>query len=199
MDGCLRCARHGGSVALTGRRCATCGRTWLRLPLFVLNGATGVGKSTVGETATPLLPECVHIDGDVFWSNDYFGDDAAGLRYYEHCLRVAVEISQSGRPVVFRGANDPDRWRDSPLTTYFTGIHYFALVADPDMHERRLRAREQPDDISLHPAFPDFLDHNRWIRANAAHTDPPMTLLDVTTLTAADAAAEFAAWVRARL
>jgi predicted kinase len=184
---------------LTDGRCATCGRAWLRLPLFVLDGATGVGKSTVGEAATPLLPECVHIDGDVFWSNEYFDDPGAGDRYYAHCLRVAVELSQSGRPVVFRGANDPDRWRGSPLTTYFTGIHYFALVADPDVHERRLRARELPDDISLHPQFPHFLNHNRWIRANAALTDPPMTLLDVTTMPPAEAAAEVAAWVRARL
>ena len=49
-----------------------------------------------------------------------------------------------------------------------------------------LRKREEPDDMSLHPAFAGFLDHNRWIRANAARTDPPMTLLDVTTLAAAE-------------
>jgi hypothetical protein len=199
MDGCLRCARHGGSVALRGDRCASCGRTWLRLPLFVLNGATGVGKSAVGEAAMPLLPECVHIDGDAFWSNDFFGDRAAVARYYAHCLRVAIEISQSGRPVVFRGANNPDRWRGSPLTTYFTGIHYLGLHADPDVHERRLRVRELPDDISLHPEFPHFLNHNRWIRENAARTDPPMTPLDLTALSPDEAAAEVAMWVRARL
>src|SRR5262249_6342838 len=130
MDGCLRCATNGGSVALSGLRCGSCGREWLRLPLFVLNGATGVGKSTIGEAAMPLLPGWVHVDGALFWSNDYFGLDDAVARYYAHCLRVAAQLSQSGRPAVFRGANNPDRWRGSPLGTYFTRIHYLALVAD---------------------------------------------------------------------
>jgi hypothetical protein len=197
MSGCLRCAR--APVALTDNPCRSCGRTWLRLPLFVLNGATGVGKSTVGEAAMPLVPECVHVDGDLFWSNDYFGHRDAVARYYAHCLRIAVELSQSGRPVVFRGANNPDRWHGHALTTYFTGIHYLGLVADPEVHEQRLRARELPDDVSLHPEFPHFLNHNRWIREYAADTDPPMTLLDVTTLPPADAAEQVAAWVRARL
>jgi hypothetical protein len=120
-------------------------------------------------------------------------------RCYAYCLRVAVALSQGGRPVVFRGANNPDRWHGSPLTTYFTGIHYLALHADPAVHERRLRTRELPDDVSLQPAFADFLNHNRWIREHAEHTDPPMTLLDVTILPPGEAATDVAAWVRARL
>jgi hypothetical protein len=184
---------------LVDDRCSSCGHEWLRLPLFVLNGATGVGKSTVGDAAVPLLPQCVHVDGDWLWSMEYFGDSDAVDAYYARWLRIAVELSQSGRPVVFRGACNPDRWHDSPLVAYFSGIHYLALVAEPDVHEARLRARELPDDISLRPEFPDFLNHNRWLRESAARTAPPMELLDITTLAPAESAARVANWARARL
>jgi hypothetical protein len=169
------------------------------LPLFVINGATGVGKSTVGEAVRLLLPECVHLDGDLLWTNENFGHPDQIAAYYARWLRLAVELSQSGRPLVLRGACNPDRWQGSPLTSYFSDIHYIALVAEPEIHEARLRKRELPDDISLWPEFPEFLNHNRWLLANALLTEPPMELLDVSRLPPAEAAAKVAAWVRVRL
>lgn len=158
-----------------------------------MNGATGVGKTTIGTIAANLLPECIHLDSDLLWSMDYFGDDAAVAAYYARWLRLAAEISQSGHPVVLRGANDPEQWAGSPLTSYFSAIYYLALVADPDVHEARLRAREFPDNVEEDPNFRDYLEHNRWLRTHA--TDQ----LDTTTLTPANAAARVEAWVRARL
>jgi hypothetical protein len=193
MAGCLRRAFRSELGALVDDRCELCGRTYSRLPLFVLNGATGVGKSTIGAIAADLLPECVHLDGDLLWSMAYFGDEAAIDAYYSRWLRLVAEISQGGRPVVLRGANNPDRWEASPLTSYFTAIHYLALVAAPGVHEARLRARELPDDVAKDPNFRDYLKHNRWLRANA--TDQ----VDTTALEPVDAAERVAGWVRERL
>jgi AAA domain-containing protein len=193
MGGCLRCAFRSEPGALNDARCEVCGRTYARLPLFVLNGATGVGKSTIGSLAAELLPECIHLDSDLLWSMDYSGDDAAVADYFARWLRLVAEISQSGHPVVLRGANNPDRWAGSPLGSYFSGIHYLALVASPEAHEARLRAREFPEDVENDPNFRDYLAHNLWLRANA------IDQLDTTVLEPVDAAACVAAWVRARL
>lgn len=105
----------------------------------------------------------------------------------------SLRSRRAGTPVVLRGANNPDRWQGSPLTSYFSGIHYLALVADPDAHAARLRARELPDDVADDPNFRDYLEHNRWLLANAAEQ------LDTTKLTPTDAAERVAGWVRARL
>src|SRR5205823_8544773 len=77
VAGCLRCAFRGELDPLVDGRCVVCGREFERLPLFVLNGATGIGKTTIGTIAAELMPECIHLDGDLLWSNEFFGDDVA--------------------------------------------------------------------------------------------------------------------------
>ena len=66
-------------------------------------------------------------------------------------------------------------------------------MADPAVHEARLRKRELPEDVSLVPQFHDVLGHNRWLLAHAEEQ------LDTTSLGPEDAAERVAAWVRARL
>ena len=156
-----------------------------------------MGKTTATETLTSLVPECVRLDGDLLWRHEYYGVPEEEAAYYETWLRLAVELAQHGRPLVFCGAVLPIRWENSPLRAYASRIHYLALVCDPDVHERRLRGRGpgSHDDVYAEPS----LRFNEWLRDNAASTDPPMELLDTTALEPAETTDAIAAWVRARL
>jgi uridine kinase len=41
------------------------------LPLFSITGPSGAGKSTVCRGLPRLLPQCVPLDGEVLWQDDF--------------------------------------------------------------------------------------------------------------------------------
>jgi broad-specificity NMP kinase len=192
---CLRC---GGPVEFRAPTapCVSCDYEWIRLPFFAVSGASGVGKSTAARLLPRLLPDYVSLDGDILWRDEYLGSDEGGAYYYRTWLRMAINVAQNGRPLIFAGAVLPERWEPSPLRPYVTAIHYLALVADPDVHEARLRGRGvRPQDASnVEPS----LYFNRWLLENAETTTPPMTLLDTTHLDPSETAERIAAWVNRR-
>jgi hypothetical protein len=165
-------------------------------PLFAVSGATGVGKTTSTRGFPQLVPEVIRLDGDLLWSNEYFDDPASVRRFYGTWLRVAAALAENGRSRVFCGAVAPDQWEPLPERALVGDIHYLALVCDPEIHERRLRERGPG---SQDHRFPSFLSHNRWLRDNAASTDPPMAVVDTTSQAPEETADAIAAWIHRRL
>ena len=199
--GCLRCAhRSRGANEIVGDRvahCASCGREWLRLPLFAISGASGVGKTSATEPLARRLPRCVRLDGDLLWRHEYNEDEVALARFYWTWLRIAVDLHQSGRPLVFSGNVWPERWETLPERAYVETILYLVLVCDPAVHEQRLRARG-PGSLDEY-YFPRVLAHNEWLRANGTTLSPQVTVLDTTDRSVADTTAAIADWVEERL
>lgn len=167
-----------------------------RRPLFAVSGATGVGKTTSTRGLPNLVPEVIRLDGDLLWRNEYFEEPASIERFYGAWLRLAAAISENGHSVVFCGAVSPDNWESLPERALVGEIHYLALVCEPGVHERRLRSRGPG---SQDHRFPDFLNHNRWLREHASATTPPMDVIDSTRQTPEETAEAVAAWVRERL
>lgn len=181
--------------------CARCGHRWAfrRLPLFALTGPSGAGKSTVG----PLLPSrlagrAVVLEQDVLWTAGLRDTRDGAPAFRSAWLRMAAMIGQSGRPVVLCGTVVPEELETRPERVFFADVHYLALVADPAVLERRLRARPAWREWD-EPRIAETLEFNSWLRARAATMAPPVELVD-TTLCGIEAAADHvAAWVRARL
>jgi hypothetical protein len=174
--------------------CPHCGhhRPFLRLPLFQVTGASAAGKSRVCRDLPASLPDCVVLDQDILLS---------GLPWEQHrrnWLRVAVNIHQGGRSTVLIATQLPEHDEQLPERAWFSEIHYLALVCDSEKIGERLRQR---------PAWRGVTDEwivemqafNEWLKANAAGTSPPMTLLDATDVEPSQTVAVVAAWVRQRL
>jgi hypothetical protein len=102
--------------------CPCCGyaHPFLQLPLFLITGPSGAGKTTICLELVPLLRECVILESDILWGavpatpeNNY--------RYYRNLwLRVAKNVGQSGRPVVLCGTAIPEPYIG--VITFFTSI-----------------------------------------------------------------------------
>jgi len=178
--------------------CADCGhrQPFRRLPVFALTGPSGAGKSTVARLLPQALGDvAVVVEQDVLWASGLQdpADDFADFR--RTWLRMAGMIHQSGRPVVLVGTVVPEQLERRPERAFVERIHYLALVADPDVLRTRLRAR---------PAWrgwderriAETVDFNEWLRREGPALDPPVELLDTTSVELAETARRVVEWVR---
>jgi hypothetical protein len=181
--------------------CPTCGyrHPFLRLPLYVLTGASGVGKTAVCLGLPSVLPECVVLESDILWRKE-FDEPATSYRAYRDLwLRIAKNVGQSGRPVVLGGTALPEQFETCSERRYFAAIHYLALVCEDGVLGERLRTRPTWRGAGSAEFVDRMIQFNRWLVDNANRTNPPMTLLDTTTSAVEDTVGQVTAWVRAKL
>src|SRR5512135_1839937 len=75
-----------------------CKHPFRYLPLFMVSGASGVGKSTVCRILTGQLDQVVPMDSDMLWRKEFDEPENKYREYFEMWLRVCKNIAQSGRP-----------------------------------------------------------------------------------------------------
>jgi len=151
---------------------------FVRLPLFIVTGASGAGKTTTCLTAAASTKDFVVMESDILYS-----DEVKDLeRYRELWLRVCKNISQAGKPVILCGSCIPSQFESRVERRYFSELHYLALVCDDEAVALRLRARPAWRRTSDDEYIARHVEFNRWLKENARSTEPPMTLLDTTEI-----------------
>jgi hypothetical protein len=124
--------------------CPACGATERaqRLPLFVVTGASGSGKTTVLPHLVAALPECVVFDVD--WLIDSFEMASESVSWgalRDAWLAVAHGIAQGGRYTVLLGPFMPDQLEPLAARRWVGDIHFAVLDCDDDVRRQRLEAR----------------------------------------------------------
>jgi predicted kinase len=181
--------------------CPTCNQRipFVQAPLFVLSGASGVGKSTVCYELAGTMPDVIFMEVDILWQPAFNtpDDDYRGFR--ESWLRLAKNISQNGPKVVLCGSAVPAQYERSPERRYFSQIHYLALTCDSATLTARLQARPSWRQSSGLGFIDQMCAFNQWFLDNATQTDPPITLLDTAGLTVAESTDFIRTWIRSCL
>lgn len=194
--------------ALARAVCPHCGHghSFRRLPLFVITGASGAGKSVVCLELLDAqlrdeawVPACVYLEQDMLW-RDEFADPEGGYRAFRNLwLRLAKNVGQAGRSVVLCGSVVPEQYETCPERRYFSDIHYLALVCDKDRLCERLMARPGWRQ-SGSPAFLErMVDFNRWFLEYEPGREPRITLLDTSALSVHETARSVAGWIQSHL
>jgi adenylate kinase family enzyme len=165
---------------------------FLRLPLFILTGASGVGKSTVCLGLAAKMKNVVVMESDILWRPEFNQPETNYRDYRETWLRVCKNISQAGKPVVLCGVGDPTQFEQCIERRYFSELHYLALICDDQILASRLtwRGPLSDDYISGQVVF------NRWLLNNAQRAEPPMTLLDSSEITVEETVERVEQWIR---
>lgn len=169
-----------------------------RLPLFMIGGPSGAGKTTVGLHLIGKLPECVVMEGDILWRKEFDTPEDNYASYRSLWLNIAFTIHQSGRPVVLVGTANPDQYESLPRRQYFSVIHYLALVCRDEVLEQRLQDRPAWRGCDA-PFIANMLHYNQWLKAHTALTTPPITLLDTSDISIEESTAFTRQWIHQRL
>jgi predicted kinase len=179
--------------------CPECGHAhpFRALPLMIVAGASGAGKSAVCNMLLGQDTGAVLLDSDILWCPAFNTPENDYRDFFEIWLRMAKNIGQSGRPVVLFGAGMgvPDKIEPCVERRYFSVVHYLALTCDDDVLAERLRARPRWR-ASANDAFIESqVTFNRWFRETNPTLDPPITTLDTTHVALEETAAQVMAWI----
>lgn len=188
-----------GPVAI----CPECGfrHPFVYLPLLVVGGASGAGKSEVCRRLLGQVTQAVLLDSDILWRAEYNAPENHYREYFETWLRVCKNITQSGRPVVLFGAGCgvPENLEDCIERRYFASVHYLALVCSDVALEQRLRQRpawrgnRDAAYIEKHRRF------NQWFKDYSSDQQPSITRIDTTQASIDEAAAQVRGWIEQNL
>lgn len=210
---CQRCGAFSadGPVGADGPgwavvACPTCthGTRIRRLPLFVMTGASGTGKTTTWELLLHTFPDVVVLESDVLLAALKSFADEDIQHYWNNWARLIVHLHQAGKPVLLCGTVQPRHLESAPDRDGIEAIHYLALTCEDGKLQRRLSAR--PAWRGCDAAFiAEHVRFNRWWRdrairaAREGEDAPSVDILDTTRETPERTADMVRAWVRHRL
>jgi len=175
--------------------CAECGHkhAFKQLPLLMVSGASGAGKSTVCHQLLGTLDQVVLLDSDILWRSEFSKPENNYRDYFEMWLRMAKNIAQAGRPVVLFGAGTgvPANIEPCIERRYFSTVKYLALICDDETLAKRLQARPAWRGSNEQSYLEDHLSFNRWFKTQGSS----IKLIDNTHEMTDQTTAQVAAWI----
>ena len=167
-----------------------------QLPLLIVSGASGAGKSSVCQAMLGKFDNFVLLDSDILWRPEFNRPENNYRDYFEIWLRMAKNISQSGRPVVLFGAGMgvPENVEPCVERRYFSDIHYLALVCDDEVLAQRLKARPAWRGSGDQAYIDEHIQFNRWFKGQK-NREPPISLIDTTDVSLATTIEQVNSWI----
>jgi hypothetical protein len=141
----------------------------------------------------------VILEGDALWRKEFDTPDDDYREYWDVWLRLCVDISQSGRPVVLFASARPAQLEGQTARRYLSEIHYLALVCGEQVLVERLRNRPDWRQSGTEEYIDRHVKWNQWLRENATKTTPPISVLDTSSISVQGAADKVAEWVYGHL
>ena len=162
-------------------------------PLFIVTGASCVGKSTLCNELFINEKEYIVMESDLLWNDIYNTPEDDYFEYNRLWLRVCANIAQAGKPVVLCGCRVPKQLENLPERELFTHIYYLAVVCDDAVLEERMRkGRGVSDDDWIR----NSTDFNKWLKQQSdENVSYPITLLDTSDISPKQAAIMVDNWI----
>lgn len=181
--------------------CPNCGirHKFVQLPLFILTGASGVGKSTTCLALASKIKDVVVMESDILWRKEFAQPETDYREFREVWLRLCKNISQAGKPVVLCGAGVPAQFERCVERRYFSNLYYLALICDDEIPASRLRSRPAWRGSFKNEYIKEHVAFNRWLVNNAQWTNPSITLLDTSGITVDESVEGVERWIRSHL
>jgi gluconate kinase/DNA-directed RNA polymerase subunit RPC12/RpoP len=181
--------------------CPACGHKhkFKRLPLFIVTGASGAGKSTICAELSKATSEVIVMESDMLWRSEFNNPENNYREYRELWLRVCKNISQGGKTVVLCGSAIPEQFEHRIERRYFSELHYLAVVCEAEVLAKRLKARPAYRNCGDDEFIKGHIQFNNWFKLNHDKTIPNITLLNTTNDSIEESVEKIKKWIFERL
>lgn len=201
IGSCIKCGNFEWDKTITedGKRihCPKCGYEWNfhRLPLFILTGCSGVGKTTTCQALLQKTQDYVIMDCDYFHMLPGKTEEDWHQRK-EQVLSFSRNIMQAGKPLLWSAACIPEQFEQTYNRRFFSNIYYLALVCDA--HALRLRMT-QGRKIEDEQWIQGSIDFNEWFKTKSREYEYPIDVYDITERSSSEVADYVDLWVHEKL
>jgi hypothetical protein len=181
--------------------CPLCGHKhpFLRLPLFIVTGASRAGKTTLCSRLTSSMNDVVVFDGDVLWRKEFENPGADILEFRNFCLRVCKNISQAGRPVVICSSVPPRQLEQCVERRYFDQLHYLVVTCDERSLTERLRKGVQWWHSGTDELIRKQLQFNKTLLRMTGEKPDFIAMVNMSELSLEDGVSKVKTWIRGKL
>lgn len=181
--------------------CSQCGteNKIPRVPLFVVTGSSGCGKSTVSQILLQKPNPYFIVDSD-FLLHDIKGYGGSWDTFWNFVCIVSLNLARNHRPMVVVGRVHPTQIEKAFTSKFFSAVHYIVLTCEPATQTERLNGRAVPGLLNL-PTPEQIEGHHKGTVAitEEARSRPNATVLDNTLMTQDQTAAAVDRWILERL
>ena len=110
---CNKCGNHEWDKEVRGNKiiCPKCGNSWefIKLPLFILTGCSGVGKTTAAMEIIRRKVDFTVLDGDMFFNIMPHETEEDYYALVEQIGSLSKNLMQTGKPVLWTKAGTLDK------------------------------------------------------------------------------------------
>lgn len=199
MDICPRCGNFDWDKTVEGNRitCPKCGQSWgfLKLPLFVVTGASGVGKTTALQALQRASRDFVCLDADFFYNLMPHETEEDYMAQTEQAQALSRDIMQCGRPVIWAKAGNIHMLDKTYGARFFRGIYVMALTCGEKELRRRMTVGRGIGDPGW---VQSSVDYDRYFAEHDRIGGVAYDTLDAAGLTAEETARALARWALSR-
>jgi len=183
--------------------CPLCGykNKYTAMPLLIVGGASGTGKSAILKELIGNINNAILLETDILWQDEFNKPENNYRKFFETWLRIAKNISQSGRPVVLFGAGFgvPENIEPCTERRYFSNIYYLNIYCSDDELEKRLIKRPQWRNCQDKEFIDRQKEFNNWVRNYGKEKKPEIDLIDTTDLTLEKTVENVKIWINNKL
>lgn len=200
VEQCSRCGNYKWDKKVENGTiiCPQCGYSWkyTRLPLFILTGCSGIGKTTTANELMLNTTEFIVLDADIFFNimphetqEDYF-------EQIEQIENISKDIMQAGKPVLWTMAGNLDKLNKVYNRSFFLDIYCLALVCDEESLRNRMR---QGRGIADEGWIESSVQYNNYFKEHDAIGDMPFDVCNTEGKEIREVAEEVKKWVLDKL
>ena len=194
---CMKCGNYEWDKIVDGSSvtCPKCGHTWqkISLPLFILTGCSGVGKTTTAQMIQQKKVDFVVLDADIFcgyMKSETNEDFESRLNLIE---QLSMNIMQSGRPVLWTMAGNLDKLHHQYCRRFFPDIKVLALTCEEELLRKRMKEGRGITDENW---IQGSVDYNGYFRTHDRHGDTVFETFDISGKAVEEVAEYVIDWVK---
>ncbi len=197
---CPNCGNYDPDKTVTDNKitCPKCSHTWdyKKLPLFIVTGASGVGKSTTVHTLQQMSREFVCLESDMLYSIMPHETPGDYMAQTEAMMAFSRDVMQCGKPAVWSRAGNIQMLPNAYGMRFFSGIFVLALTAgEAELRRRMTEGRGIADSEWIQRS----VDYDRYFSEHDNIEGVYYDTLDVSKLTVQEAARELERWALGKL